>query len=181
MNALWLSEEQAKQIVTHTRAAAPQEACGLIFGRGIRAEVIVPVANVAADPQRHYMMNPAEMAEYLPAHDRAGLTLIGLYHSHPAGEPIPSQTDIREATFPHTAYLIAGLRRNQPKLAAWTITNGRVQRISLHIGHTAPPSTEPPLSRAQQAAILVSAVLAFVAMLALSLYLLPPAPALPLP
>lgn len=181
MNTLWLSEEQAKQIVAHTHDATPQEACGLIFGSGIRAQAIVPIENLADDPQRHYIMNPAEMAQHLPYYERQGLTLIGLYHSHPAGEPIPSQTDIREATFPRTAYLIVGLRHTQPELAAWTINSGRVQRIDLHIGHTEPPTIDKPLSRAQQTVIVLSAVIAFFVMIALSLYLLPPAPPLPAP
>ena len=37
----------------------------------------------------------------------------------PAGDPIPSPTDVALATYPDTAYLIVGLGRDAPRLAAW--------------------------------------------------------------
>lgn len=181
MNTLWLTEAQARQIVEHAHGTVPEEACGLIFGHGSRADAIVPVTNVADEPQHHYLMSPAEIAQHLPAYSRKNMTLIGLYHSHPNGEPVPSQTDIRDATFPHTAYLIVGLSNRRTQLAAWTINQMRVQRLQLHISDLPPQVDQDTLSRAQQVAIVLSTVLAVAIMLALSIHLLPPAPPIPVP
>ena len=86
--------------------AHPAECCGLLLG--VRAEgalggaecitAIAPAANVAADPTRHFEIDPAALIAALRA-ERAGgqnigeQALLGWYHSHPAGEAIPSATD----------------------------------------------------------------------------------------
>ena len=37
------------------------------------------------------------------------LSILGVYHSHPAGVAEPSPTDIDEAMYPEWAYVIIGL------------------------------------------------------------------------
>jgi proteasome lid subunit RPN8/RPN11 len=107
---MWLSREQAQAIVDHARAESPREACGIIAGRGERAFEIISIPNTAADPQHAYRMDERRLAETLAGLDGRGLELVGLYHSHPAGEPIPSPVDVRQATYPDTPYLIVGLK-----------------------------------------------------------------------
>jgi proteasome lid subunit RPN8/RPN11 len=181
MMQLWLTEVQAKAILDQAREEAPREACGLIAGvieRGVyRAVEIIPVANAAPDPLHLYHMDERELARQLTRLYARGLSLIGLYHSHPAGDPIPSPVDIAQAAYPDTACLIAGLRRGE--LAAWEIAHGQVRPISLHIGSQPPPPTDALLSRAQQTAIIAAAVLAFALLIVISLSLLPPAPPIP--
>lgn len=179
MNVLCLSREQAQTIIAHAQDAMPHESCGLIAGRGTRTLEIIPISNVAATPQNTYVMDPAALAQHLPAIDQAGLTLIGLYHSHPSGEPLPSQTDIREATFQHTPYVIVGLSKRQPEIAAWQFNGPRVQRVELYIGDHPPVKLDSNLSAAQQIAIGISAIIAVCALLAAAYYLLPPAPPIP--
>lgn len=181
MEALWLTHEQAETIAAQARAEAPREACGLIAGVDERALEVVPIANAASDPLHHYHMDEAQMTRALLDFERRGLTLIGIYHSHPQGDPIPSSVDIRQATYPDTAYLIVGLKGTEPQLAAWSMRAGHVERVDLHIGFDAPAERPTRLSRAQIAAIVLSAVLAFVLMLTLSLSLLPPAPVIVTP
>ncbi len=179
MKPLWLSRKQVGAIIAHARQDAPHEACGIIAGRDNRAAKVIPVDNVAANPQTTYVMDPVALAYHLPQIDRYGLTLIGLYHSHPAGDPIPSQTDIRKATYQRTPYVIVGLKGQQPELAAWTFNGPRVQHVELHIGDNPPPHVDEPLSKAQHIAIGISAVIAFFALITIALSLLPPAPPVP--
>jgi proteasome lid subunit RPN8/RPN11 len=177
---LWLTEAQARTIAQHALDDAPCEACGLVGGVGIQARRVVPLPNTAADPTRSYYADPAALARTLIEFDRDGLTLLGIYHSHPAGDPRPSNADIQLAHYPDSTYLIVGLRGHEPELGAWNIRNGRVHPVTLHIGLTPPDTPEPALlSDAQRAAILMSALLAFVVMIILSLVLLPPAPPIP--
>lgn len=176
---LWLTDQQAQQIARHALETAPQEACGVIGGIDGRALRIIPIPNTASDPQHHYTLDHAAFVKAIFSLEREGLSLIGFYHSHPGGDPIPSQTDIREANYPDTAYLIIGLRNQRPTLAAWRLNYGQVERIELHIGDEPPdPETHQPLSRAQVIAILITALLAFAVMIAISFALLPPAPEL---
>jgi proteasome lid subunit RPN8/RPN11 len=181
VQVLWLTHDQADQISAHARAEAPREACGLIAGTDGRALDIVPVANAAADPLHHYLMDPAQMTRAMLGFERRGLGLIGIYHSHPHSDPIPSPVDVRQAAYPDTTYLIVGLKHPESQLAAWSIRAGAVERVDLHIGFEGPPELPRSLSRAQIAAIVLSAVLVVALMLALSLSLLPPAPVIVTP
>jgi proteasome lid subunit RPN8/RPN11 len=177
---LWLTDAQATTIIAHARAEAPHEACGLIGGVGYQAQQVIPIPNIAADPRRHYEMDPRALTNTLFALEHGGKSLLAFYHSHPFGDPIPSPTDVAQAYYPDTVYLIVGLREPDARLAAWHIHNGQVDPVTLHIG--AQPPDMPPdssLSRAQTIAIIISALLALILMLTLSLSLLPPAPPIP--
>src|SRR3546814_15202238 len=57
----------------------------------------VPAANVASDPRRPFEIDPAVL---LAAHRRArseGGLVLGHYHSHPGGRPMPSLRDAPRA------------------------------------------------------------------------------------
>lgn len=177
MQVLWLTDAQARQIVRHALDDAPREACGIIGGHDGRAETITPVANVADDPLRYYTLDPVALTNTLMALHSQGQSIIGFYHSHPHGDSIPSKTDIAQASYPNTAYVIVGLKdRLTPSLAAWTMDSGNVSRLPLHIGFEPPDVDSGTLSKAQKVAIIVGALLATAVMLMLSLSLLPPAP-----
>jgi proteasome lid subunit RPN8/RPN11 len=176
---LWLSHEQARALVKHAQAAAPNEACGIIAGEKSRAVEIIPIANAAENPQQTYYMDEQALARALLPLHRRGMSLLAFYHSHPKSDPIPSPVDVRSATYPDTPYLIVGLK-GEPRLAAWQMRYGEVTPVPLHIGFDPPESsTGSELTKAQKIAILLSALIAFVLVLVLSLSLLPPAPAIP--
>ncbi len=181
MRALWMTSELVNQIVADAHDMRPNEACGLIVGKGEQATQIIPVPNVHSEPAHYFRMDPSALARHLPALDRQGLRLLGFYHSHPNGDPIPSATDIREAAYHDTAYVIASLKDGVPRLAAWLINDGRVQPLTLHIGESQPPSTPDflPMSRAQRYALMIAIVVVFVSFVAAAIYLLPPAPIIP--
>jgi proteasome lid subunit RPN8/RPN11 len=178
---IWLTEQQAQIIARHALADSPNEACGIIGGVGSRACEIIPTRNTALNPQHHYRIDERELTNALFRLQKTSLSIIGFYHSHPAGDFRPSLTDIEQAYYPDMPYLIVSLRDGTPRMAAWQIKNHEVSPVEIHIGLQPPdPAHEMlPISKAQKVAILVSAMLAFVFMLVLSLSLLPPAPAIP--
>lgn len=78
-------------------AAYPEECCGLLVGSsaggGWRVERIVPAANVATEPARHFEVDPATLLAAHREAREAGLSVIGHYHSHPNGRAAPSDHD----------------------------------------------------------------------------------------
>lgn len=176
---LWLTDEQAQAIVHHVRGELPQEACGLLAGRAGRIERIIPAANAATDPLRYYKIDDKALVQAMFEIERSGLTLAGIYHSHPNSDPIPSQTDIAQAAYPDVVYLIVGLRAGTPRLSGWYIRRHEVEPVRLHIGASPPEQQPSTLSKSHKAAILISMIVAFVFMIVLSLSLLPPAPPIP--
>lgn len=174
---LWLTEIQAKAIVQHAVSEAPREACGVIGGVGERAVRIVPLSNVAPDPHHFYQLDTDALDQAVRSFRVDGLSLIAIYHSHPRGEPIPSPTDVEAAPRLAVTHLIVGLKHHEPRLAGWYVQSGQVERVELHVGaEPPPPSPSLRLSRAQKNAIILSAVIAFLLVLIISLSLLPPAP-----
>ncbi len=177
MMRLWLMDDHVQTIVKHARAVAPHEACGLIAGVGERAVQVEPIPNVAADPTHYYQLDTNALEQAVRTFRANGLSLIGIYHSHPRGEAIPSPTDVKHAPPLRVVHLVVGLRNTEPRLAAWFIEYQQVERVELHVGSNPPEKTpEAPLSRAQKAAIITSAIIAFLLVLIISLSLLPPAP-----
>jgi len=85
-----LLEEAAK--------AAPEECCGLLLGAGGRIEQVSPAANVAQDRARRFEIDPMALLAAHKAARAGGPEIVGYYHSHPEGHPVPSATDCEHAS-----------------------------------------------------------------------------------
>lgn len=175
---LILTDAQAAALIAHALADAPREACGAIVGRDGVAARIVPIANTADDPVRHYLMEPSALARVLIGAEREGLSVIGWYHSHPDGEAIPSPADRRAATYPDTPYVIVGLR-GAPAIAAWQLSAGEATPLPLMIGARSNDIETDLPQPARAMAVWLSAALAVGLLLLIAWALLPPAPPIP--
>lgn len=83
-------------LIAEAASAAPAECCGILFGRAL-IEQARPAANIAPEPLRHFEIEPAALIAAHRAARSGGLPVIGYYHSHPAGHPVPSATDCEHA------------------------------------------------------------------------------------
>ncbi len=107
------------------RDAYPEECCGLLIGRRHGATWTVhrlaPSANVAqAERRARFEIDPAILLREQRRARDAGEALIGLYHSHPDGEPAPSAEDERRAWQADQAWLILAADRDRAiRVAAW--------------------------------------------------------------
>jgi proteasome lid subunit RPN8/RPN11 len=120
------------QIIAHARAGKPNEACGLIGGRGGVATSFHPVRNADESPYR-YTVHPDDLVRVWAALEDADDEIVSIYHSHTKSAPYPSRTDVELATWPDAAYLIVSLRSDPAELAAFRIAEGRIEEISLEI------------------------------------------------
>jgi len=85
-------------LLEEARAAAPLECCGLLLGQGERVDAVVPAANVALDPAVRFEIDPAALFAAHRAARAGGPQILGYYHSHPSGHPVPSATDCEHST-----------------------------------------------------------------------------------
>ena len=93
-----VTSEAIATLLANAAEAAPAECCGLLLGRGERIEQAVAATNVAADPLRHFEIDPAALIAAHRAARAGGPELVGYYHSHPQGHPLPSATDCAHAS-----------------------------------------------------------------------------------
>jgi proteasome lid subunit RPN8/RPN11 len=120
------------QIVAHAKAGSPNEACGLIGGRDGVATSFHPVRNADESPYR-YTVHPDDMVRVWAQLEDAEDEIVSIYHSHTRSAPYPSRTDVELATWPDAAYLIVSLRSDPAELAAFRISEGRIEELSLEI------------------------------------------------
>ncbi|RMB55392.1 proteasome lid subunit RPN8/RPN11 [Sphingomonas sp. PP-CE-3A-406] len=103
-----ISSELLRRLVAEAAASPDAEVCGLLFGAAGRIEAIAACANVAANPARTFEIDPAAL---FAAHRRAragGLAVVGHYHSHPSGLPVPSPRDVAQAMGDGAVWVILG-------------------------------------------------------------------------
>lgn len=94
--AIGVASSVIATVVAESASAAPAECCGLLLG-GETIERAVPAANVAADPLRHFEIDPQALISAHRAARAGGPQVLGYYHSHPTGHPGPSATDCEHA------------------------------------------------------------------------------------
>ena len=103
-----ISSELLQQLIAEAAASPDAEVCGLLFGATGRIEAAEAYANVAANTARAFEIDPAAL---FAAHRRArggGLAVIGHYHSHPSGLPVPSPRDAAQAMGDGAVWVILG-------------------------------------------------------------------------
>jgi len=123
-----------RAIVAHARRDRPNECCGLLLGRGNAVQFALPMTNVLASPTRYRISDAAhiECRRFLRAF-APELSVVGVYHSHPAGAAEPSPRDLAEAMYPDWLYVIVGLAPKPPMLRAFRISRGRARKVSLKV------------------------------------------------
>jgi proteasome lid subunit RPN8/RPN11 len=108
-------------IIEQGLAGKPQEICGLLAGtcQGATTEVgaVYPIESDDKSPLT-YTLNATGYIRALKDIEASGLSVVGIYHTHPATVAYPSITDVARAhwgdsddlLFPDYAYLIVSLR-----------------------------------------------------------------------
>jgi proteasome lid subunit RPN8/RPN11 len=126
---LVLSSNHWKAMRQHASRHFPLEACGLLAGRKERVEMAFRIPNVERSPVR-FRMEPVSQWRAFQRMERAGLDLLGIYHSHPQGPDRPSETDIAENMYP-TAQIILFRVDGKWQARAFQIESGKANEIAL--------------------------------------------------
>jgi len=105
---LVVSGHLIERIADHVEKAYPEEGAGFLLGNEGEVKEILALSNAREDTARHnrYLITPEE---YLKAELKAeglGLSLIGVFHSHPDCPNVPSEYD-REWAQPFFSYIIS--------------------------------------------------------------------------
>jgi proteasome lid subunit RPN8/RPN11 len=92
---------------------------------------VIRCRNVADDPLRRYVMEPAEVMRALRSMAEAAEASadgtpgepLAIYHSHVHSGPYPSPTDRAEAHWPSSFYLLISVRAEIPEVLAYWIAS----------------------------------------------------------
>ena len=100
-------------VIAHARETAPAECCGMLLGARDVVTGTRRAGNLASDPNR-FLIDPKDHIDARREARARGLDVVGFYHSHPHSAPVPSPTDLAEASYPDHLYLIVGLAGEAP-------------------------------------------------------------------
>jgi len=119
------------EILRHAWQQPEIECCGLLAGRDGIITTIYPATNALASPTAYEIAARELFSLFRKMHEEQ-LDHLGLYHSHPAGENIPSARDIELACYPDQAYFIVSPRAEAPKhVRAFSIRDGCVHELEI--------------------------------------------------
>jgi proteasome lid subunit RPN8/RPN11 len=130
--AIHLTAGQWEQMQADVERRAPEEACGLLSGRGDRVQAVIPMTNALNSPVR-FRLNPQEQIQVFQHIEQNGWELIGIYHSHPQGPATPSRTDVMEAYYPEAVNLIWSRQAGDWICRGFSIRDGQVREVSISI------------------------------------------------
>lgn len=126
-----IAQELYDEIVSHARAVAPQECCGIVSSSDGDAVKVYRATNVLASPFS-FQIDGREQIQIYNDIEAAGLEHGAIYHSHTRSAPLPSLTDIEFAKgWPGVLWIIVGLETGEPEVRTWLIDDGNVSDAQL--------------------------------------------------
>ena len=93
MAQIALARHMVQVLLSESADAFPDEACGILLGRGNRIERVSPARNVHPTPRTHFEIDPQALVDAHRTARQGGPQVLGYYHSHPTGQAEPSATD----------------------------------------------------------------------------------------
>jgi len=109
---LEISQEVLAQIYSHGQDAYPDEGAGFLLGteNPRRVTAILGLRNVHEEAANHnrFLIEPKDYLKGELEADRLGLSVVGIFHSHPDSPNNPSQYD-RDWAQPFFSYVITSV------------------------------------------------------------------------
>jgi len=122
-----LSTDLLAQIHAHGEEAYPEEGAGFLIGDESKVEKILPLPNAREEEARHnrYLISPQSYLKAEETADSLGLSLIGVFHSHPDHPNRPSEFD-REWAQPFFSYIITSVQSGKAiESRSWRLLEDR--------------------------------------------------------
>jgi len=120
-----------REMLVHARREPAIECCGLLAGREGVVTVVFPATNALASPTA-YEIAPRELFRLFRQMRAEGVEHLGIYHSHPSSENVPSARDVDQAYYSRQAYFIISPKADAPRpVRAFSIHDGSVREFEI--------------------------------------------------
>ena len=123
-------------MLDHGRRDLPNECCGLLLGTPRSIDHAAAARNLRPSPNR-YLVDPADHFAAIRAARASNRQVVGAYHSHPTGAPVPSVVDLREARdamYVEFVYLIVSLGNSlagEGEIAGYRLRGASFETVDL--------------------------------------------------
>ncbi len=96
MESIVLAQKEKDKLVTHAISEQPSESCAMLFGKKIgdnwNVKEVFLTQNID-DSQTNFTISPKELLKGYQIAEKNQLEVVGIFHSHPNSDAIPSNTD----------------------------------------------------------------------------------------
>ena len=96
MKSIVLAQKEKDKLVTHAISELPSESCAMLFGKKIgdnwNVKEVFLTRNID-DSQTNFTISPEELLKGYQIAEKNQLEVVGIFHSHPNSDAIPSNTD----------------------------------------------------------------------------------------
>ena len=132
INPLIIPSDIFTDMLAHCRAGCPNEACGILAGKGNETSKIYKLTNIEKSPVS-YFMDSKEQFEVMKDMRDNNLSMLAIFHSHPSSGAYPSAKDVSLAFYDDCVYIIVSLIEKEPVVKAFSIKEGSIEEISLTV------------------------------------------------
>ena len=125
--SLQINNESLEKINVHVQDAYPEEGAGFLLGVPGVVKEVLPLPNAREDEARRnrFLIKAEEHMKAEVMADSLGLSLIGVFHSHPDCPNAPSEYD-REWAQPFFSYIITRVDEGRAvSHRSWRLTEDR--------------------------------------------------------
>jgi len=122
---LRMKREFFQLLLDHARQLWPYESCGVLLGQLREGQKVISrvikATNVVAGKRKDWFnIEPKELKEIFDQAAREGEEVLGFYHSHPGGKPVPSASDQEQLPWPFYSFLIIALdQEGEGEIKSW--------------------------------------------------------------
>jgi proteasome lid subunit RPN8/RPN11 len=127
-----ISPEALETVFAHARQTSPRECCGLLIGTPERIVEAAATGNLAESPNR-FLIDPEDHIRIRRDARMRGLSVAGVYHSHPHSTAYPSQTDRAEASYSEYVYVIVGVADRRFEARAFKLDGAGFTELQLSV------------------------------------------------
>ena len=96
MESIVLAQKEKDKLVTHAISEQPSESCAMLFGKRVgdnwNVKEVFLTQNID-DSQTNFTISPEELLKGYQIAEKNQLEVVGIFHSHPNSDAIPSNTD----------------------------------------------------------------------------------------
>lgn len=133
-----LSAAHRRELLAWSAEALPAEACGVLVGEPqgarLRVERVTLGRNIAGGDQAStFELHPEDIVAASLAAERAGLEVVGIWHSHPDGAAEPSGADLRGAWDGWISLIVGPGAAQGAELRAWRTAGAGAEELALEL------------------------------------------------
>ncbi len=132
MERLIIPKQIFDAMLSHCKAGFPNEACGILAGKGNEVSEIYRISNAEKSPVS-YLMDPMEQFKAMKDMREKKIEMVGIFHSHPSSPAYPSPKDVDLAFYEDAAYVIVSLANREPVVRSFAVIERKIHETGIFV------------------------------------------------